>query len=43
MLVRKTWDYIKEIDNPNKVYSKLSHGFSSLYEEVLPKLEIKIK
>ena len=43
ILVRKTWDYIKEIDNPNEAYSKLLYDFSWLYEEAFPKLEIKIK
>ena len=43
ILARKTWDYIKEIDNPNEAYSKFLYDFSSLYEEAFPKLEIKIK
>ena len=43
ILARKTWDYIKEIGNPNEVYSKFLYDFSSLYEEVFSKLEIKIK
>ena len=42
-MARKTWDYIKEIDNPNEAYSKFLYDFSSLYEEAFPKLEIKIK
>ena len=43
VLARRTWDYIKEIDNPNEAYSKFLYEFSSLYEEAFPKLEIKIK
>ena len=43
VLARRTWDYIKEIDNPNEAYSKFLYDFSSLYEEAFPKLEIKIK
>ena len=43
ILARKTWDYIKEIDNPNEAYSKFLYDFSSIYEEAFPKLEIKIK
>ena len=43
ILARKTWDYIKEIDIPNKAYSKFLYDFSSIYEEAFPKLEIKIK
>ena len=43
MLARKTWDYIKEIDNPNEAYSKFLYDFSSLYEEAFHILEIKIK
>ena len=39
----KTWDYIKEIDNSNKAYSKFLYDSSSLYKEGFPKLEIKIK
>ena len=40
---RKTLDFFKEIDNLNESYSKLLYGFSLLYEESFPKLEIKIK
>ena len=43
ILARKTWDYIKEIDNSNEAYSRLIHDFLSLCEEAFPKLEIKIK
>ena len=43
ILARKTWDCMKEIGNPNEGYSKLLHDFCSLYEEVFPKLQIKIK
>ena len=43
VLARRTWDYIKEINNPNEAYSKFLYDFSSLYEEAFPKLEIKIK
>ena len=43
ILTRKTWDYIKEIDNPNEAYSKLIYDLSSLYEKAFPNLEIKIK
>ena len=43
ILARKTWDYIKEIDIPNKAYSKSLHDFASYYEEDFPKLEITIK
>ena len=42
-VARKTWDYIKEIDNPNEAYSKVLYNFSSIYEEDFPKLEIKIE
>ena len=42
ILVRKTWDYVREIDNPNKGYCKFVNDFSSRYEEVLPKLEFNI-
>ena len=42
ILARKAWDYINEIDNPNKAYSKFLYDFSSLSEEAFPKLEIKI-
>ena len=43
ILAIKTWDYIKEIDNSNKAYSKFLYDSSSLYKEGFPKLEIKIK
>ena len=43
ILARKTWDYVKEIFNPNEAYRKFLYGFFSLYEEAFPKLEIKIK
>ena len=43
ILAKRTWDCMKEIGNPNEAYSKLSHDFCSLYEEVFPKLQIKIK
>ena len=43
ILARKTWDYVKEIDNPNEAYSKFLYDFSSLYDKAFPKLEIKIK
>ena len=42
-MARKTWDCIKEIDNPNEAYSKFLYNFSSLYDEAFLKLEIKIK
>ena len=42
-MIRKTSDYIKEIENLNQAYSKFFYNFSSLYEEPFPKLEIKIK
>ena len=42
ILARNNWDYIKEIDNPNEAYSKILYDFASFYEEVFPKLEIKI-
>ena len=42
-MARKTWDCIKEIDNPNEANSKFLYNFSSLYEEAFLKLEIKIK
>ena len=40
ILARKTWDYVKEIFNPNEAYRKFLYGFFSLYEEAFPKLEI---
>ena len=43
ILAIKTWDYVKEIDNSNKAYSKFLYDSSSLYKEGFPKLEIKIK
>ena len=43
IFARKTLDFFKEIDNLNESYSKLLYGFSLLYEESFPKLEIKIK
>ena len=43
ILARKTWDCMKKIGNPNETYSKLLNDFCSLYEEVIPKLQIKIK
>ena len=43
ILAKKTWDYIKEIYNPNEAYSKFLYDFSSLYEEAFPKLGTTIK
>ena len=43
ILSRKTWDYIKEIDNLNEAYSKFLFDFFSFYGEAFPKLEIKVK
>ena len=43
ILANKTWEYIKEVDNPNEAYSKFLYEFSSLYEEAFLKSEIKIK
>ena len=43
ILAKKTWDYIKEICNPNEAYSKFLYDFSSLYEEAFPKLGTTIK
>ena len=40
---RKTWNYLKVIDNPNEACSKVLYHFSSLYGKASPKLEIKIK
>ena len=42
ILSRKTWDYIKEIDNLNEAYSKFLFDFFSFYGEAFPKLEIRL-
>ena len=43
ILARKTWDYIKEIGNPDEAYCKFLYDFFSVYEEAFPEFEIRIK
>ena len=42
-LHNRNWDDIKKIDDPNKAYQYFLDIFTDIYDNLFPKLEVKVK